>query len=75
MLILQNYTSLKAVKNAGLLGGPVGLIFVSILAIHCMHLLAENAEILSQRHKSSNIDYAGTLGSGFFSFVEFPAKN
>ena len=51
-----------AVKNAGLLGGPLGLLFVSILAIHCMHLLAENALILASRHKSTNIDYAGTLG-------------
>jgi len=51
-----------AVKNAGLLGGPLGLLFVSVLAIHCMHLLAENALILASRHKSTNIDYAGTLG-------------
>jgi len=52
-----------AVKNAGLLGGPFGLVCVALMAIHCMHLLAENAATLSTRHNCAHhIDYAGTLG-------------
>ena len=48
-------------KNAGLLGGLLGLTFVAILAIHCMHLLSRNADTLSARHKCSNVDYANAL--------------
>ena len=50
-----------AVKHAGLIGGPIGLFIVAVMAVHSMHLLSNNAAILSNRYKTSNLDYAQCL--------------
>lgn len=50
-----------AVKNAGMVGGPIGLVLVALMAVHSMHLLSHNAQVLSDRHKKKDLDYASCI--------------
>lgn len=43
----------SALKNAGLLVGSVGVVFIGIICIHCMHMLLKCNRILSNRYVSN----------------------
>ena len=43
-----------AISNAGLVGGVVGMVFVAIITIHCMHTLVTAAQkLVLTRYESS----------------------
>ncbi|XP_055458831.1 proton-coupled amino acid transporter 3 [Psammomys obesus] len=49
-----------AVKNAGLLVGPVSLLAIGVLTVHCMDILLNCASHLTQRLQRSLVNYEET---------------
>ncbi|XP_075848675.1 proton-coupled amino acid transporter 3 [Microtus pennsylvanicus] len=49
-----------AVKNAGLLVGPVSLLAIGVLTVHCMDILLKCASHLTQRLQRSFVNYEET---------------
>ncbi|XP_023568862.1 proton-coupled amino acid transporter 3 [Octodon degus] len=49
-----------AVKNAGLLVGPVSLLAIGILTVHCMVILLNCAQHLTQRLQKTFVNYGET---------------
>lgn len=46
-----------AIKNSGLLVGNLGLVFMSIVCVHCMHTLVKCAHSLSARGGPNKLTY------------------
>ena len=47
-----------AFYNAGMLIGIIAMTFMAILTIHCMHLLVNSAQIMTNLTNSEFLDYA-----------------
>ncbi|XP_003383116.1 PREDICTED: proton-coupled amino acid transporter 1-like isoform X2 [Amphimedon queenslandica] len=50
-----------AVKNAGYIVGPVGILVLGFIATHCIGLLLESAKKLCQWKKIAALDYSETM--------------
>ncbi|OCT86216.1 proton-coupled amino acid transporter 1 [Xenopus laevis] len=53
-----------AVKNAGIVLGPLSLVFMGIIAVHCMDLLVKCAHHLCQRDQRPFVDYGDAVMYG-----------
>ncbi|ELU12760.1 hypothetical protein CAPTEDRAFT_170430 [Capitella teleta] len=54
-----------AIKNAGLWVGFIGLIFLAVICIHCMHLLVDASHRLCKRTGKSKLDYGEVAAETF----------
>ncbi|RDD45877.1 Proton-coupled amino acid transporter 4 [Trichoplax sp. H2] len=62
-----------AMKNSGLLFGPILLLFMAVLSTHCMHMLVTSSQIISKNVKAPSVDYGKTAE---FSIIKiFPKKS
>ncbi|XP_048453696.1 proton-coupled amino acid transporter 4 isoform X2 [Rhincodon typus] len=50
-----------AVKNAGLMLGPVSLVLMGIVAIHCMHVVVRCSHHFCQRFQKQGLSYGDTV--------------
>uniref|UniRef100_A0A2K5QK55 Solute carrier family 36 member 1 n=1 Tax=Cebus imitator TaxID=2715852 RepID=A0A2K5QK55_CEBIM len=53
-----------AVKNAGIVMGPVSLLVIGIIAVHCMGILVKCAHHFCRRLNKSFVDYGETVTYG-----------
>jgi len=54
-----------AIKNSGLIVGNVGLVFMGVICVHCMHLLVCNSQELSARTGAAYLTYSEVSYTSF----------
>lgn len=56
-----------AIKNSGLIFGNVGLVFMSIICVHSMHVLVKCAHHLCTKHRVKKLTYPEVAEKAFVS--------
>ncbi|XP_061473405.1 proton-coupled amino acid transporter 1-like isoform X2 [Rhineura floridana] len=53
-----------AIKNAGIVMGPISLLVIGVIAVHCMHILVKCAHHFCNKHQKPFVDYGDAVMHG-----------